>query len=222
MSDRRSRPAGAALAMGVPAGRTRPEQLRGGNHGLTPEQVAESQRARILTAMRELVATHGYRDVPVASVINHAGVSRKTFYELYATKDDCLFAIYDDAAQALRGTVQAAYQRGVTPQERLDAIVDLVLQWVDDEPQLARLCMVEVPSSGVAGQRRLTATLSWLSSTLADILGDLDVPEVLPELLVGGVHQMVVHRLVNDGAEDIPALAGDLSEIWMDLERRRR
>ena len=82
MSEHRPRTASAALAAGVPAGRARADQLRGGNHGLTPEQVAESQRARILTAMRELVATHGYHDVPVASVIQHAGVSRKTFYEL--------------------------------------------------------------------------------------------------------------------------------------------
>jgi AcrR family transcriptional regulator len=175
-----------------------------------------------MQAMVEIVGEVGYAETNVREILGRAGVSRKTFYELYATKDDCLFAIYDAAAQALRGTVQVAYQRGVTPQERLDAIVDLVLQWVDDEPQLARLCMVEVPSSGVAGQRRLTATLSWLSSTMADILGDLDVPEVLPELLVGGVHQLIVHRVVNDGADDIPALAGDLSEVWMDLERRRR
>jgi len=82
MSDHRSRPTGAALVTGVQAGRMRPEQLRGGNHGLTPEQVAESQRARILGAMRDLVATHGFHDVPVASVIQHAGVPRNTFYEL--------------------------------------------------------------------------------------------------------------------------------------------
>ena len=57
---------------------------------------------------------------------------------------------------------------------------------------------------------------------MADVLGDLDVPEVLPELLIGGVHQMIVHRLVNDGADHVPSLAGDLSEVWTDLERRGR
>ncbi len=181
-----------------------------------------SQRDRIMQAMVEMVGEVGYAETNVREILGRAGVSRKTFYELYATKDDCLFAIYDAAAQCLRAAVQAALQRGVTPQERLDAVTDSVLVWVDAEPELARLCLVETPSSGVEGQRRLTATLSWLSSVMADVLGDLDVPEVLPELLVGGAHQMIVHRLVNEGADYVPALAGDLSEVWTDLERRGR
>jgi AcrR family transcriptional regulator len=182
--------------------------------------VVASQRERIMQAMVELVGEVGYAETNVRGILDRAGVSRKTFYELYATKDECLFAVYDAAAQAMRGVVRTAYERGVTPQERLDSITDIVLRWVDEEPELARLCLVEVPSSGVAGQKRLTATLSWLSSTMADLLGDLDVPEVLPELLVGGVHQMIVHRIVNDGAGTLPALAGELSEVWTDLERR--
>jgi AcrR family transcriptional regulator len=184
--------------------------------------VTASQRSRIMQAMVEVVGEVGYAETNVRAVIGRAGVSRKTFYELYATRDDCLLAIYDETAQAMRGAVQAAHERGVTAQERLDAISDIVLQWVESEPHLARVCLLEVPTSGIAGQRRLTATLSWLSSVVADWLGDLDVPEVLPELLVGGLHQMIVHRLVNDGGDHLPALAGDLSEVWTDLERRAR
>ncbi len=170
--------------------------------------------------MVEVVGRVGYAETNVRRVIDRAGVSRKTFYELYEGKEDCLFAIYDEAAQCMRDVVRSAHQRGVTPQERLDAICDILLRWIEDEPQLARVCLLEVPTSGVAGQRRLTTTLSWLSSVVGDWLGDLDVPEVLPELLVGGVHQMIVHRLVNGGGGQIPTLAGDLSEVWTDLEHR--
>jgi AcrR family transcriptional regulator len=181
--------------------------------------VTASQRSRIMQAMVEVVGQVGYAETNVRAVIGRAGVSRKTFYELYATRDDCLLAIYDEAAQCMRGVVRTAQERGVTAQERLDSISDLVLQWVDDEPELARVCLLEVPTSGIAGQRRLTATLSWLSSVVADWLGDLDVPDVLPELLVGGVHQMIVHRLVNAGHDDIPTLAADLSDVWTYVER---
>jgi AcrR family transcriptional regulator len=168
--------------------------------------------------MVETVGRRGYAETNVREVIDLAGVSRKTFYELFATKDDCLLAVYDDAAQCLRAVVQTAYDRGVTPQERIDAAIDVVVEWADAEPELARVCMVEVPTSGVPGQKRLTATLSWLSSVMADVLGDLDVPEVLPELLVGGVHQMVVHRLINAPAE-LPSLPTDLTEVWAYVER---
>lgn len=150
-----------------------------------------------------------------------AGVSRKTFYEQFSTKDECLLAIYDETAQCLRGVVQSAYERGVTPRERIDAVVDIVLEWVDAEPGLARLCMLEVPSIGLPGQQRATATAAWLSAVMADILGDLDVPELLPELIVGGIQQMLIQRLVNDTSE-LPTLAADLSEVWAYVERTAR
>jgi TetR/AcrR family transcriptional regulator len=168
--------------------------------------------------MVEQVGAHGYADVNVRQVLDRAEVSRKTFYELFPTKDDCLLAIYDDAARCLRAVVEHAYRSGVTPRERIDAALDVLLEWTVAEPDLARLCLVEVPSSGVEGQRRLAATLTWLGATMADVLGDLDVPEALPELLVGGVHQMIVQRLIG-APEDLAALSSDVSEIWSELER---
>lgn len=154
-------------------------------------------------------------------VLVRAGVSRKTFYEQFSSKDACLLAIYDEAAQCLRGVVRSAYERGVTPRERIDAALDIVLEWVDAEPGLARLCMLELPSIGLAGQQRVAATNGWLSSVMTDILGDLDVPELLPELLVGGIHQMLIQRLVNDTSE-LPTLATDLTDVWSYLERNGR
>ena len=154
-------------------------------------------------------------------ILGRAGVSRKTFYEQFSSKDECLLAIYDESAQCLRGVVQRAYERGVTPRERIDAALDIVLEWVDAEPGLARLCMLEVPSIGLTGQQRVAATVGWLSGVMTDILGDLDVPELLPELIVGGIHQLIVQRLVNDTTE-LPTLAVDLSDVWAYVERTAR
>lgn len=209
-------PAIGALRAGE---RARVEPLPGGLHGLSRDEVTASQRRRLFDAMVAVVGERGYAETSVADVLARARVSRKTFYELFPTKDDCLYAIYDEMAGCLRGIVQGAYERGVTPRERLDAAVDVIVEWVEAEPGMARVCLLEVPSSGVAGQRRLTATLSWLASVMTDVLGDLELPEALPEMLVGGAHQMIVHRLVNDPG-DLPAVATELSDVWADLERR--
>jgi AcrR family transcriptional regulator len=199
--------------------RPRPQQLSGGVHGLSREEVTASQRGRLQQAMVEIVGERGYAETNVRDVIERAGVSRKTFYEIYETKDDLLFAVYDDAAKCLRGVVRHAYENGVTPGERIEAALDVLLEWVGSEPHLARVCMLEVPTSGIAGQRRLTATLSWLSSVMGEILAELDLPALMPELIVGGIHQMVIHRLVNDPAE-FGGLATDLTEVWQYLEAR--
>lgn len=211
-----SSPAVGPLALEGPV---RAAPLPGGLHGLSRAEVVASQRRRLFDAMVEVIGERGYAETSVGQVLARARVSRKTFYELFATKDECLYGIYDEVSGCLRGLVEHAYARGVTPRERLDAVIDAIVRWVEAEPALARVCLLEVPSTGAAGQRRLTATLSWLSSVMTDVLGDLEVPEALPELLVGGAHQMVVHRLVNEPA-DLAALGTDLSEVWDDLERR--
>ena len=75
-----------------------------GPHHLNAEQVTASQRARMLDAMAQAVATKGYAETTVADVVRVAGVSRKTFYQQFSNKQDCYRAAFDRAA----GRVNAA------------------------------------------------------------------------------------------------------------------
>jgi AcrR family transcriptional regulator len=132
--------------------------LRGGNHGLTPEQVAESQRARILGAMRELVATHGFHDVPVALVIQHAGVSRKTFYELYSSKEECFVAIYEREMERVLAPTLHAFEGSEPWVDRLRTALGVLLGALATDPAAARICFVEVLAAGpLALERRAKA-----------------------------------------------------------------
>ena len=45
--------------------------------------------------MIEVVSERGYPETRVVDVIGVAGVSRKTFYELFDSKEDCFLAAYD-------------------------------------------------------------------------------------------------------------------------------
>jgi AcrR family transcriptional regulator len=183
------------------------------------EELAESQRRRVLRATVEVIGRQGFAETPVADLLAHAGIARKTFYALYSGKEECVLTIYDDATASLRALVERAYEpQGATPKERIDFVVDALFQWVAREPNLARLCIIEAPSSGAAGRKRMLSVMTWLTGVMGDWLGDVDVPELLPELLVGGLHQMMVHRLIID-ATDLPPLAAELTEIWLDIER---
>jgi AcrR family transcriptional regulator len=158
MSSQRSRSVNPVPVGGLPGGRARADQLPGGNHGLTPEQVVESQRGRILGAMRELVAGRGYRDVAVATVVQHAGVSRKTFYELYAGKEECFVAIYErEMERVLTPTLQAF--EGTEPWvDRLRTALGVLLGTLAADPAAARICFVEVLAAGpLALERRARA-----------------------------------------------------------------
>src|SRR5262245_57415806 len=79
-----------------------------GHHSLTREVVLASQRGRLIDAMAQAVAEHGYGATTVARVVSRAGVSRKTFYEHFSDKEDCLLALYDTAIGYVLGRIDEA------------------------------------------------------------------------------------------------------------------
>ena len=206
MPDHRSRPAKAALITGVSAGRARPDQLRGGNHGLTPEQVASSQRERVLAAMRELVAGRGYQAVAVTEVIRHAGVSRKTFYELWSGKEECFAAVYEREMERLLAPTLQAFEGDEPWADRLRTALGVLLGALAADADAARICFVEVLTAGpLALERRGVA------------LAALDPLVVPPEVLGSGRRRSEAGAPATPGAARSRALTagsvGYLAEV---------
>ncbi|HEX2071703.1 MAG TPA: TetR/AcrR family transcriptional regulator [Thermoleophilaceae bacterium] len=160
-------PRRAALIPGVSAGRTRPDQIRGGNHGLTPEQVASSQRERVLAAMRELVAGRGYQDVSVAEVIRHAGVSRKTFYELWAGKEECFVEVYEREMERLLAPTLQAFEGKEPWADRLKTALGVLLGALAADEDAARICFAEALSAGPLALERRNAAMARLDPLFA-------------------------------------------------------
>jgi AcrR family transcriptional regulator len=72
-------------------------------------QVDDFQRARILSAMVEVAAEGGYLGAAVAPVVARAGVSRRTFYELFDGREDCFLAAFDWGVEQTRAVMLEAY-----------------------------------------------------------------------------------------------------------------
>ncbi len=144
------------MAASAPAAqrRRRPDQLTGGRHGLTVEEVQASQRTRIVHAMTDAVGEHGYHGVRVADVVAGAGVSRKTFYELFDGKDECLAETYDVWMDRLLASTFASFDAQTEWVDRLRAGLTTLLGDLAREPDAARLCFGEVVAAGEDTQRR--------------------------------------------------------------------
>jgi AcrR family transcriptional regulator len=124
------------------ARRRRPDQLVAGPHRMSREQVAANQTARILSAMRELIADHGYERTTVDVVIRKAGVSRRTFYELCGGREQWFVAICAAAGDRLLARIDATREQGSRDQQARRAAAALVDFCLDD-PVEARTCFVE-------------------------------------------------------------------------------
>jgi len=207
-------PRRAALVPGVSAGRTRPDQIRGGNHGLTPEQVVSSQRERVLAAMRELVSGRGYRDVPVAEVIRHAGVSRKTFYELYGGKEECFVAVYERELERLLAPTLQAFEGDEPWVDRLRTALGVLLGALSADADAARICFVEALAAGPLALERRNIEMARLDPLFAppgrDGNGAATHSRAATAGAVGYLSELLHREVAAGRTAGLPALRSDL------------
>lgn len=127
-----------------------------------PESVAETaglamadlalaeatSRSRLIGAMTEVVAEHGYAGASVARVAAAARASRATFYQHFRNREHCFAAAYRAALREVDRTCES-----IGPGGSLDAVLGPLLEAADADPALARLLLLEAP----AAPRRLRA-----------------------------------------------------------------
>lgn len=188
-------------------------RLPRGRHGLTREQVEQSQRERLLTAMADAMSQRGYADTSVEDVLKPAGVSRESFYRLFRSKADCFMAAFDHARDRLLGRVAEADTSGGDPVERFERLFTAYLGALAAEPALARLFLVEVHAAGPEAIRRRLATQQAFVDAIAGLL------EVRSEsgrfacrMIVAAVSAMVVGPLVSGELDELNALAPAVTE----------
>ena len=95
-----------------------PRKLPPGRHGLPRQFVLHNQRGRLVEAAMHVFGTRSFGEARVADVLEHAAISRKTFYEQFADKEACFMAAYEAAAgapRAIRGVARASTTIGTRP-----------------------------------------------------------------------------------------------------------
>jgi len=191
------------------------DQLPRGRHGLSREEVQRSQRGRMLRAMAEAVSEHGYVKTPVAEVLRRAGVSRETFYEHFANKEECFLAAYDAAATVLLAEVGAAAAGGGgerSPWRRLDAGLARYLAVLAREPALARTFFVEVYAAGPAALARRVEVQQRFVEAAAALAGARGARQRFAcEALVAATSALVTQRVCAGATDTLEELHRPLS-----------
>ena len=110
--------------------------------------MTEIQRSRMLTAAVDAVDEVGYARMTVAQVISRARVSRKTFYDVFADREDCFMAAFDQALEEASALALDAYEQQPQWRDGMRAGLARLLMFMDAEPSLAKLCVVEALGAG--------------------------------------------------------------------------
>jgi AcrR family transcriptional regulator/DNA-binding MarR family transcriptional regulator len=207
----RERRAGARK--GARPARGRGEAGRGGaTSSVGREKVSGIQRARMLTAMTEVAAERGAANATVAHVVSRSGVSRRTFYEMFSDREDCLTEAFEVATARAGERVIPAYQAERTWQAQLRAGIAALLLFVDEEPDMGRLLIVEA----LGGGPRVLAYRAEILARLVTIvdegrgLAKTKPPPLTAEGVLGGAFALVHARLLTRDTAPLTGLLGPL------------
>lgn len=188
-----------------------------GRQQLPREFIARHQRLRIIAALASETSERGYRQVTVADIVKRAGIARNTFYENFRSKEDCFLATQQYAmSSALERVVEVAGELEHWP-ERVRAGLTAFLDYVEEEPALARTCMVEALAAGPAAVRYYEESQQAFIS-LFKLGRDVsphgaELPETLEEAIIGGVFWIVYQRLAVSEAKATLELLPELVEF---------
>jgi AcrR family transcriptional regulator len=183
--------------------------------GLPTKVVEEDQRRRILVALGEAVAKHGYGATTVRRVIEPAGVSRRTFYDFYGGKEDAFCAAHGEALDLLGERVSSACERERQWPCGVAAAIAATLQWVAAEPRRAHLVVAE----SLIGGPRPTYCHDLLVARFAPLLRRgrgrpvARFSQNLEDLLISGLTGIIAARLRAGQALELPKLAPQLTEF---------
>jgi len=197
--------------VGVPASGLARRRLRGAGER---SQVASIQRSRILAAVVGAVEELGYADVSVSEIVARSHVSRRTFYELFANREQCLTALLGDTLARVQGEFERAGVGCLGWRERLRVGLWVVLSFLEREPVLARACVVQAFGGGEEVRVLRENVLARLAGVVDEgrfesSRGSECVP-LTAEGLVGAAYMIVYGRLARPESEPLTGLFGEL------------
>jgi AcrR family transcriptional regulator len=195
--------------------------VRPSTEGLPREHVSEIQRMRILGAMAEVASERGAGSVTVAHVVARAGVSRRTFYDLFADREECFLAAFEEAIGRVGASVIDAYEHEASWRERIRAALWSLLVFLDEEPAQARLCVVESLAAGPRVLERRAQVQRALVQAIDEGREGAgrsgrkapQLPPLTAEGVVGAVLSVIHTRLSEAGAKPLTGLLGELMSV---------
>lgn len=163
--------------------------------------------------MRELACEDGYHAVSATTLISRARVSSKTFYENFASTEDCFIATYDEATAQVEAVMRPAYMRPGSWTQRVRAALEALLALLDADRELARVVFLEAPKARelLGGRRsRILEILQLVLDSGRSTESATATPALIDELLVEGAISVIRARVASP---DEGSLTGLLDEL---------
>lgn len=167
---------------------------------------ADPFRRRLLDGLADSIAERGYRASTVADIVRGARTSKRTFYDHFASKEECLLELLrvDNEELALR--IQAEVDPQADWQVQIRQAVQAYVDQIRARPAITLSWIRDMPSLGEVARPAQRRGLELMSNLLIELSGSpgfrrANLPALSPALaviLLGGLRELTA-LAVEDG-----------------------
>ena len=171
-------------------------------------------RRRLLDAMSHVVARKGYADTTIADLAAEARVSRRTFYEHFETKGECLIALFEVASDQALAVLRAAIDPQRDWHTQVEQALGAYLSTLACNPVLLRTLFIAILGlgpEGLAARRRANQRMADFILEVAN--GPASRPprsKPLPSAyamgIIGSIHELILMSIEQDRVDRLPEL----------------
>lgn len=190
----------------------------------TPQTPAESRNEhyhRLLEGMARAVAAKGYADTTIADIVREAAVSRRTFYEHFSTKTECLIALYETASRLGLQAVSEAFDPAQPWHTQVEQAMTAYMDYLAQDPVLLRTLFVEILGLGLPGlaaRRRVNAEIANFIQVAINSSESGEVPAAhlssqMAMTVVGGINELVLQAIEQDRVGDLRELVAPATRL---------
>ena len=173
------------------------------------DEVARSQRERLLGAMVAVSAERGYGAATVADLVALSGVSRSGFYMHFANKRECFVAAIEEILGRAEAAVAARYGEPGSP---LGAFIEQIVS----QPAAARACLIEVFAAGPeavgAIDRSVRSYEALMGRAIERRAGWQEMPGALVGAIVGGLRKVIYTRLLRGSEAELVGMVEEMRQ----------
>lgn len=180
---------------------------------------------RLLGGMAAAVAAKGYAETTVADIVREAAVSRRTFYEHFSTKAECLIALYKAGSARALTVLSEAVDPEQPWRTQVEPSIAAYLGYRSQAPALLGMLFVEILGMGPAGlaaRHEVNLQIAhWIqTSTLEEGQPPLSID--LAMTVIGGINELVLQAIQQGRSDDLRPLVAPVTEMVLAVAGYRR
>jgi AcrR family transcriptional regulator len=189
-----------------------------------PLSTSQEHRSRLLRGMATAVAAKGYADTTIADIVREASVSRRTFYEHFHDKAECLVALYEAASRNALRVLREAIGPSQDWEQQLERAIGAYLECLATNPLLLRTLFIEILGLGPEGLQVRRAMHHEIADFLVQLVNagtgaHSTMTHEMATAVIGGIHELVLQAIEEGRVDEVPQLTGAATRLLKAVTR---